>query len=227
VALGNPATVIQNSQCAVSLTSASGSGNNFSLGLNITFKPVFGGNRIQYLAARDTGQGNTDWQAMGVRQVAFTQPGNIAVTGANPQRIAAAAGAAQTLTFSLTDTKGTGDFGVVDVLMNNFLDGHKACYLAYVAPTNTLLLVDDAGDAGGPFAGNMVLNGGAAIIQNSYCMVSGAGSSAVTNGNTLTLTLNVTAKTAFIGNRVIWVAGRDRGDVNNTGWQAMGTWSVQ
>ena len=63
VAVGDQ-TIIQNSQCAVGVTSATGSGNNFTLVLSITFKPSFAGNRIQYLAARDGSGGNTDWQAL-------------------------------------------------------------------------------------------------------------------------------------------------------------------
>jgi hypothetical protein len=87
--------------------------------------------------------------------------------------------------------------------------------------TASLLLVDDAGDAGGPFAS------GATTIQNSQCSMNVAGSSFTKNGNTLTLSLNITFKPAFAGNRVIWVAGRDVGGANNTGWQSMGTTTVQ
>jgi len=136
----------------------------------------------------------------------------------------------QTLTFYFVDTKGVADFGVVNVLINNFIDGRQACYLAYVKSSNTLLLVDDAGDAGGPFAGSMVLDGRPADIQNSQCIVDAAGSSASTTtgiGNTLTLSLNMIFKSGFTGNHVIWVAGRDAAGANNTGWQAMGTTTVQ
>ena len=131
------------------------------------------------------------------------------------------------VTLSVADSKGAGDFGVVNLLVNNFIDGRHACYLAYVAASNTLYLVDDAGDAGGPYAGSMVMNGSAGTIQNSQCSVSGTGSSAAKNGNTLTLTLNITFKAGFAGNRILWIAGRDGADGNNTNWQAMGTWSVE
>jgi len=99
--------------------------------------------------------------------------------------------------------------------------------VAYAAASNSLLLADDAGDAGGPFAGGMVLNGSAGTIQNSQCSASGVGSSAVKSGNMQTLTLNVTFKAAFAGNRVVWVAGRDGAGGNNTDWQAIGTTTVQ
>jgi len=49
-------------------------------------------------------------------------------------------------------------------------------------------------------------------------------------GNTLTLMLNITAKSGLSGNRVVWVAGRDAAGGNNTDWQSrqsLGSWSVQ
>jgi len=227
VVLGNPGTAIQNSQCSVNLTSATGSGNTLTLVLNIAFNAAFAGNKIQYLAARDNSGGNTDWQGMGVWQAPPAPSGQITVISLTPARNAAPAGTAQTLTAVLTDTKGAADFGVVNVLANNFIDGRQACFLAYVASSNTLYLVDDGGDAGGPFAGGMVLSGAAGTIQNSQCSVSGTGSSAVASGNTLTLTLNLTFKSGLSGNRIVWVAGRDGAGGNNTDWQSMGTESIQ
>ena len=164
---------------------------------------------------------------MGTWQVPFTASGTIAVVSLTPAHREAASGTAQSLTATLTDSQGAGDFGMVNVLVNYFIDGRTACYLAYAAASNSLLLVDDAGDAGGPFAGGMVLNGSAGTIQNSQCSVSGVGSSAVKSGNMLTLTLNVTLKSPFAGNRVVWVAGRDGAGGNNTDWQAIGTTTVQ
>ena len=49
------------------------------------------------------------------------------------------------------------------------------CYLAYVPSSNTLYLLDTAGNAGGQFAGSMVLNG-TGSIQNSQCRIDSAGS---------------------------------------------------
>jgi len=228
LALGGSGSV-SNSQCTVAgaASSASGSGNTLTLTLNMLFSAGFGGNKVVYLAARDLEGGNSGWQALGVWQAVFTPAGTIAVVSLTPARGAAVSGTAQAFIATLTDSMGTGDFGVVNVLVNNFIDGRNACYLAYVAASNSLLLVDDGGDAGGPFAGSMVLNGGAAVIQNSQCSVNGPGSSAVKNGNTLTLTLNVTFKAPFAGNRIVWVAGRDAAGGNNTDWQAMATTSVQ
>ncbi|SPF56444.1 hypothetical protein SBA4_860023 [Candidatus Sulfopaludibacter sp. SbA4] len=223
--LGSSGT-IQNSQCAVSLVSAMGSGTTLSLTLSLTFQPGFGGNRIFYLAARDTAQNNSAWQAFGVWQVPFTPSGTISVGSLSLARGSSSSGTPQSFALTLTDVKGAGDIGIVNLLVNNFIDGRQACYLAYVASSNTLLLVDDAGDAGGPFAGRMVLNGAGGPIQNSQCVI-GALSSAVLSGNTLTLTLNITFTANLTGNQVLYIAGRDAAGGNNTDWQAMGTWTVQ
>jgi hypothetical protein len=149
------------------------------------------------------------------------------VTGVTPARATASAGTPQTLRIALTDSKGAGDFGVVNVLINNAIDGRQACYLAYAAASNTLYLVDDAGDAGGPFAGGMVLNGGSGSIGNSQCTVNGTGSTAAPSPGALALMLNVTLASGFTGNRIMYVAGRDAAGGNNTDWQASGTVTVQ
>ncbi len=100
------------------------------------------------------------------------------------------AGASGSFTFQFTDAEGFEDLEVLNILINTALDGRGACYLAYVRGVNILYLVNDAGDAAGPYAGSMVMNG-TGSVQNSQCVVSGAGSSVTGSGNTLTLTLNL------------------------------------
>ncbi len=50
------------------------------------------------------------------------------------------------------------------MLVNNLIDARQARYLAYVVASNALVLVGDAGDASGQYAGIMTLNGGPATI---------------------------------------------------------------
>src|SRR5204862_473488 len=62
----------------------------------------------------------------------------------------------QSFTFSFNAPNGFNSLNVVDVLINNALDGRHACYVAFVPATTTLgsvYLVDDAGNAGGPYQG--------------------------------------------------------------------------
>ena len=61
-----------NSQCTVTWGAGaiSSGGNNLTLALSMTFSAAFTGNRIFYLAARDSNDSNnTGWQAMGTRAI--------------------------------------------------------------------------------------------------------------------------------------------------------------
>jgi len=81
-------------------------------------------------------------------------------------------------------------------------------------------------DAGTALLPGLTLNG-AGSVNNSQCTVTGAGSLASGSGNTLTLTLNLSFLPAFAGNRVIYAAARSNGDALNSGWQAVGSRTVQ
>ncbi|SPF55897.1 exported hypothetical protein [Candidatus Sulfopaludibacter sp. SbA4] len=128
--------------------------------------------------------------------------------------------ASGTFTFVFTDPRGYLDLNVVDILVNNFLDGRHACYLAYVVGSKTLVLVDDGGDAGGPYAGSVAL-GNSAAIQNSQCTVTLV--SAVGSGNKLTLMLTIAWTAGFAGDKIVQVAAGDA-EGNNSGWYPLGVW---
>ena len=215
---------VSNSQCTVSGTGSSvvGSGTTITLTLNVSFSASFTGNRIFYTAARDTGTGNSGWQALSTWQVPGATATPTQATGVTP---ASGSGASQSFVFTFADSAGWQDLGVVDVLFNNFLDGIQGCYVAYSVPSATLYLVDDGGDAGGPFAGYLALPG-TGSVSNSQCTVSGVGSTASGSGNTLTLTLNVSFTPAFAGNRIFYTAAGNAAGTENSGWQALGAWTV-
>jgi streptogramin lyase len=219
---------IQNSQCQISGvgSAATSTGTTLVLTLNVTFESAFAGNRVMHLAQVNQSGYTSGWQRVGVWQVPGSPTAKIITDGQNPSRDVATGGIDQPLAFTITDTGGFKNVGVVDVLINDFLDGVGACYVAYVESTNTLYLVDDGGDAGGPFAGALLLNGSGSI-ENSQCRIDGAGSSAKGSGDTLMLTLDIFFYEGFAGNHAVYSAARDSAGNNNTGWQAVGTWSVQ
>ena len=136
---------------------------------------------------------------------------------------AATSGTNQTLAVVYSNGSGYSGLGVVNVLINTALDGRHACYVAYSVATNTIFLVDDAGDAGGPYASLVLPSSGNA--SNSQCTINGAGSSAVGNGTLLTLTMNITFNASFAGNKVVYAAAGDKAS-NNSGWQTMGVYGV-
>jgi len=217
-------STIQNSQCSITGTgsSYSGSGNALTLTLAITFKAPFAGNKVIYMAAQDNTPSNSGWQTLGVWQVPGPVPPGPSVGGVSPGR---STSSTQTYTFTFNNTNGFADLAVMNVLINNAINGIAACYIAFVpsGPTaGSVYLVDDAGNAGGPFAGTVLPGSGS--VSNSQCTIDGTGSSVSASGNTLTLTLNMTLKPAFTGNRVIYMAARS--NTLNSDWQAMGTVSV-
>jgi hypothetical protein len=137
---------------------------------------------------------------------------------------AAGTGNSGAFTFQFSDTAGFGNIQVADVLINSALDGRHGCYIAFIpgpAGTGTVSLVDDAGDAGGPYQ-NLQLPGSSSV-SNSQCSIAGAGSSVTSSGNTLTVTLNITFNAPFAGYRVFYASVGDKSGANS-GWQAMGTW---
>jgi len=215
---------IQNSQCSIDGTgsSVSGSGNALLMNLAITFKTPFAGNKVIYMASQDTTPSNSGWQTIGVWNIPGPVPPGPAVGGVSPGRNSSAN---QIYTFTFTDTNGFADLAVMNVLVNNAINGIAACYVAFVPSgpaAGSIYLVDDAGNASGPFAG-MVLPG-TGSVSNSQCIIDGTGSSVSGGGNTLTLTLNMTLKPTFAGNKVIYMAARS--NTLNSGWQSMGTVGV-
>jgi len=140
-----------------------------------------------------------------------------------PRGVSPAAGSAssQAMTFTFLDPAGSEDLGVVNVLINNFLDGRQACYLAYSQPLNALYLENDTGS--GLLGGTVVTASG--NVSNSQCTVSWTSSPAAHSNNALTLTLTIAFTTSFAGNKVIYLAAGNAAG-NNSGWQPLGVWQV-
>jgi hypothetical protein len=125
-------------------------------------------------------------------------------------------------TFTFTDTNGWQDIAVANILINSALDAKRACYLAILPASSSVLVIDDAGDAGGPFSSFNLPGSGTA--SNSQCSVSATGASVSGSGSQLTVILPMTFNVNFAGNQVIFMATRS--NTANSGWQAMGTATV-
>jgi len=212
---------VSNSQCTINGagSSVSGSGNNLTLTLELAFSSSFAGNKVIYLSAQDKASVNSGWQALGTWGDPGVSLAGPSVTGVGPGRTT---NASQTYTFTFTDTNGWQDLAIVNILVNNAIDGRQGCYIAFQPSTSSIFLVDDAGDAGGPYAGMALPTTGS--VSNSQCAISGVGSSATGSGNTLTLTLAITFVHSFTGNQVFYLAARS--NTQNSDWQAVGTVGV-
>ncbi|MEZ5402007.1 MAG: hypothetical protein R2729_20205 [Bryobacteraceae bacterium] len=215
--------VASNSQCTINAggSFATVSGSTLTLVLNISFSAQFGARRIVYVAARDLAGHSSGWHAKGVWTVPFTA-GGTSVVSLSPARVESNS---VVMTATFADVNGFQDLAVLNILVANAIDGRQACYLAYVRATETLFLVNDAGDAGGPFAGAMQIPGGSGTIANSQCAINSVASSVSGSGSNLTLTLNVFFGLGFTGDKIVYAAARDVAS-NNSGWQPVGTVTV-
>jgi len=210
---------VQNSQCSISASNSSvtTSGSSMTLTLAVAFLPAFSGNKVLYMAARDASS-NSGWVIGGVWNVPGATPTGPSVLGVSPP---VSANTAQSYTFTFADSFGWSDISVVDILVNNAINGASACYIAYVpinASMGTVDLVDDRGDAGGPYANMMIP--GTRVVSNSQCSVSASGSSVTATGTTLTLTLAITFSGTFTPGDIFYLAARSNSQ--NSNWQAVG-----
>ena len=177
-----PTGTLQNSQCSIALASSTFtvSGNTFELGLAISFKSLFAGNKIVYMATHQAAP--TSWSTLGVWSVLSSTS---MVTSMSAARSTAVPN--QAYTFSFTDNSGAGVLLTVDVLVNSSFDSAHACYLAYNMPSSAdprsgiLYLVRDSGTTGDPnnlYIGQMTISNGSSSgsIQNSQCAISSASS---------------------------------------------------
>lgn len=215
------ANSVSNSQCQINGagSSAVGSGNTLTLAINITFRPAFSGSQVVYLAARDIAGNNSGWSTMGFHVV----PGAVA-TFPNAVGQSPATGNVPTsiISFDYEDQVSAGNIRTTWSLINSALDGSRACYVAFFNPGNLVLLIPDSGD--GAVAQSFAL-GSAGSIENSQCRINSQGSFVTRSGARLTLTLNITFKPSFAGNKATWLALQTLSNQTSV-WKAAGAWQV-
>ena len=219
----NASGSVSNSQCTIQGegTLVTLQGNDLTLYLNVSFSSTFGGNKVIYAAARDLAANNSGWQAMGtwgVPPLPAASPGVISIEPSSWTGLSSA----EPKTFKVRDAKGWQHLDIVNVLINDFLDGRRSCYLAFSRPSGVLYLVNDTGTALLP----PLTLGGSGSVSNGLCTVYAAGSSYGGAGDTLTLTLNLAFSWQFSGHRVSYLAARDI-ELGNSGWQVMGAWDIR
>ena len=211
VTLGSGGT-LQNSQCTVNsaASAASGSGNNLTLLIALTFQSAFSGTKNIYMDAYD----GTDsgWQQKGTWITSSVTLGPVSVTPNS------GSGTSQTFSFVFTDPQGYAGLNVM-VIVNNALSFSGGCVFLYRPSGNTLYLENDTGSA---WLGPVTL-GQSGTLQNSQCTVNPAASSGSGSGTTLTLNVALTFPSTFGGTKSIYMEAYDGSD---SGWQQKGTWTT-
>jgi len=144
--------------------------------------------------------GNSGWSTMGFHTVpggAVTYPNTV---GMSPETLRMRMAP---LTFTYEDQTSAGNVQTAWALINGSVDARGACYVAFFAPGNLLLLVPDDGD--GSKATAMALPG-TGTLQNSQCAIHGQGSTVTRTGCRLTVTLMVEFRPEFAGMKGVWLA---------------------
>ncbi len=221
---GTSAT-IANPQCSIkgATTTATGSRDFLTLSLDVTFNSAWSGNRVVYAAVRDKSGRNSGWRPTATWNV--PAPAAPLVTVKTMNVPIESLSEYRTLEIRFSHRTDSSNLGILNVLINDAIDGRNACYFAHNVATGDTILVNDAGDAGGPFAGTLPRNSSNDIL-NSQCRLVG-NSSGWSGGlpsgtNDYVLTLNLIFHAPFRGPRLVFAAARDKNDQNNTGWQSVG-----
>jgi len=216
-AIGTAAT-LENGQCAIAVGSSTATlaGDVLTLQLAMTFKPVFAGSKNIYMYTEGA-SGVSGWLDRGDWTVPAPPP-PVTADAAIPN---AGNTASQTFALTYSSTSGAGSLTAAWVWFNaTIAQTAAASCLAYYEPGSGLVsLLNDAGTVW-----QSASMGGATTLQNSQCAIDLADSQAVPSGNTLTLSLAVTFKPAFAGDKNIYLYAST--GTANSGWQDRGDWTV-
>jgi hypothetical protein len=212
------AGTLQNSQCSIDVgaSSASGVGNNLTLNLAVNFKPGFVGTDGIFMQVQNTFGANSGWQNRGTWIPAGALP-------PSPVSVTPSVGTGVSQLFQLTysDPSGFGSISATQTIINSTLTYTGSCAAFYTASTQSLAIINDAGDA---FSAPAKL-GVAGTLQNSQCSIDVGASSVSGVGSNLTLNLAVTFKPGFAGTKNIFMQVQNKFGLNS-GWQNRGTWTL-
>jgi hypothetical protein len=120
------------------------------------------------------------------------------------------------------DMNGYQNMEYMYLLVNTSSVSYVNClYARYIASSNLLYLMDDAGSSWlGGFA-----PGSANVIENSYCRLDCATTTVSGSWTSLTITWNVSFKSSFFGSKNVYLKAIDTLNANS-GWQVKGLWRV-
>jgi Zn-dependent metalloprotease len=205
---------LSNSQCTLDLagSSATASGNDLTVLLNISFSASFVGQKTIFMHAKNASQ-KSGWLTRGTWTVPVPGPNAASVTPSS------GAGLAQAFTLQYSDSAGAANLASVRVRFGASNVGPATCTARYKPAGGIVELLNDAGTAwaSGTF--------GTGTLANSQCTLKLASSSATPNGAILTVVLDITFSSTFAGQKTVYMLAKNAGGVS-TGWQQRGTWTV-
>ncbi|PWT98654.1 MAG: hypothetical protein C5B51_28725 [Terriglobia bacterium] len=211
-----PGQSIYNGQCRLSTQGASmsGSGNNLTVNIPLTFFPTFTGHKYDYTMGTDAVM-STVWP--------WPQPG---AWDPNPPGVSSVvpgsgSGSSQTFAVTATDVNGPAAIAYISFLVNTGLDGRNGCWVLYQKSGNTLQLANDAATG---FSAPVTI-GTNASLSNSQCTLSALTASTSSSGNNVTVNLPIAFLPVFAGAKSSYADATDTTGVES-GWKSMGSWTV-
>jgi hypothetical protein len=212
------AGTLQNSQCTVALgtsTTVALNGNALTLTLAMTFAPGYSGAKSVFMYAANGSGSASGWQPRGTWTVAIVTADSVTP--------ASGSGASQSFALQYSDTAGAMDLATTWVWFTATFGSSAAnsCLVYYSRGTNTVSLLNDAGNAWMP--GSV---GAAGTLQNNQCTVAlGTSTTVALNGNALTPTLAMTFAPGYSGAKSVFMYAAN-GSGSASGWQTKGSWTV-
>jgi hypothetical protein len=210
---------VQNSQCALNFagSSVAAMGQTLTLSAALSFTAAYGGARNVSLYAATVGGTNTGWQQRGAWTVVAAALSAVSVTPAS------GAGSAATFVALFTDSLGVADISVAHMRVASASNGGATgtCQVRYDRVTGLLALRDDAGNW---MTGSAP--GSAGTQSNTQCTLNPASSSVTAGGTSLTVRVALSFRPAYAGTKLVSLYAASVGGTN-TGWQQLGTWTVQ
>ena len=200
---------VSNSYCTLNTagTAIQNVGNTQTARFNLTFNNAFVGFKGVYLSAGSLG-GSAPWTPVGTWTVNGVAP--------TPQSANPANGSGTSGSFAFTAASPSPLTGAQVA----FTGSSNACNILFQAPSS-LYLMNDAGTSWGS-----AIQMGSGSLTNTYCTVSGSGSSIQNTGanTSRVLTLNLSFKNAFVGDKTMMFAASSLG--GSSSWVVMGNWRV-
>jgi len=212
---------LQNSQCSVDLaaSSATTTGQTLRVVVAVAFTTAYEGIKNTYAYAMTTGEVGTGWQTVGSWTIAGASSipalTTISVTPSD------GFGAAQTFTTTFMAAAGATNIAAAFVQFSAVSNGAvNTCMVRYDRALHLLSLRDDSGEwlpGGAP--------GAAEIQRNTQCRLLLAGSSIVSDGQTLTLNVAMKFSPSYAGEKNVYLRATSMSGMN-VGWQRHGSWTV-
>jgi hypothetical protein len=209
---------VSNSQCLLDGvgTGSTKSGNDLTTTLNLSFRTSFSGSKNVYLYTADKEDNATGWVQVGT----WTPTGDNNLTEVVSVLPNSGSASSQVFTLRLRDGDGAANIWWNQISINAGLNGYNGCYIHHDPANNVFYLLNDAATE---WYGLFGATGG--IVQNSQCILRGAGSSRTLSGTDLVVTYDLQFKTGFKGVKDVYVQGSDL-QGNMQPWKRMGGWTV-